>query len=112
MASYGDWQFMIGVIKSSYFDNKEHFDNTYAPQGGRFIDEFMDKSAEQELFYKTMCKLFREEVSDDDQLGQHDEHEYDKAYMLKDFRVLSYDGNDTYATAQRGNYYLTFYHIL
>ena len=62
MASYGDWQFMIGVIKSSYFDNKEHFDNAYAPQSARSVDEFMCKSAEK-ISFQNDLKMINVDIS-------------------------------------------------
>lgn len=63
---------------------------------------------EQELFYKNMCKIFSngQESIDDDVVidGCHQ-----KIYMIRDFKILSFDANDMYATAKRDNYYLVFF---
>jgi hypothetical protein len=71
-----------------------------------------NKKLEQELFYNQMCKLFGTEGvpgSYDSILDKTIEPElvYERAYMLKDFRVF-YKMNYHCATAQRGNYYLLF----
>ena len=65
---------------------------------------------EQELFYVNMCKIFGPE-SDDDRIevGALADVSYDKSFMLTDFNILAFNGNDMYATAIRGDYYLLFY---
>ena len=67
------------------------------------------KKLEQELFYVNMCKIFGQENDDDlvevDNVGAL----YNKSFMLRDFRFLSYDGNDMYAIAIRDSFYLLFY---
>ena len=71
-------------------------------------NEQVVKRLEQELFYATMCKIFGLPSTDDKIEMDGKEVLYDKSFMLKDFRVLSYDGNKIRATAERDNYYLLF----
>ena len=61
------------------------------------------KKLEKELFYKLMCKLFGNEGSSEAENDQ-------KQFMLNDLRLLSFDGNDLFASAKRGNYYFLFYY--
>jgi hypothetical protein len=57
-----------------------------------------------------MCDIFGRSADDnknDDQV-EVDENTvlYDKSFMLTDFRMLSYHGNQLNATGLRGSYYL------
>ena len=67
------------------------------------------KILEQEIFYKQMCKLFGSEDCNDKNEANDESSLYEKSFILYDFRWLSYDGNDKFATARRGNYYLLFF---
>ena len=65
------------------------------------------KKLEKEIFYKQMCNLFGgEEEYDKIQPSNTDETFYEKAFMLRDFCMISNDGNDILASALRGKYYL------
>lgn len=80
------------------------------------------KMLEQELFYKHMCKLFGAETeneeeddsikwSKDEELDDDEDWQrniYEKIYMLKEFTMLSCDGNSVFCTARRGQSYLLF----
>lgn len=68
------------------------------------------KRLEQELFYVNMCKIFGTAGNQDDNV-QPDGKEvlYDKTYMLKDFSILSFDGNEIHGTAIRGDCYFVFF---
>lgn len=66
------------------------------------------KKLEQELFYVNMCKIFgalidaaRIEIDGKEVL-------FDRAFMLNDLRVLSYESNQIDATAAREDYYFAF----
>ena len=74
-------------------------------------EDFNSPRLEQELFYTLMCKILGDgEPSDKlDQAGK-DETSFDKAFMLKDFHLLSNDGNIIHATAKRGDFYLLFFY--
>lgn len=64
------------------------------------------RKLEQELFYKTMCRLFGKENADDQ--IEMDGKNYGKSFIIRDFSILTYDGNTMIATARRGDYYLLF----
>ncbi|XP_018014196.1 uncharacterized protein LOC108671210 [Hyalella azteca] len=64
-------------------------------------DESFMKRLERELFYNQVIKIVGESEDDDKATC---------SVMLKDFKNLFYDGNDTYATARRGDHYLIFQH--
>jgi hypothetical protein len=63
-----------------------------------------------------MCFLFGEDINnnDNDMISLNlintnsDESFFDKAFLIKDFRILYGDGNDKFATAVRGNHFLIF----
>ena len=75
-------------------------------------DEFNSPRLEQELFYAQMCQIFGEsETSDELEQAGKNETNFDKVFMLKDFHLLSNDGNSIYATAKRGNFYLLFFFV-
>ena len=67
------------------------------------------KKLEQELFYENMCKIFGQENDDDLVKVDNAEVLYNKSFRLRDFRFLSYDGNDMYAIGIRDSFYLLFY---
>ncbi|KAL7673591.1 hypothetical protein ACOME3_008444 [Neoechinorhynchus agilis] len=68
---------------------------------GRPLQRVFDvKELERELFYKLNIQLFGK--CDDDRNND---------LMLTNFRILFSDGNDLYATAERGNNYYIFYFI-
>lgn len=67
------------------------------------------KKFEQEIFYKTMCKVFGSECGDDEVEVDGNETLYEKSFMIRDFNILSFDGNFMLASATRGNYYFVFY---
>jgi hypothetical protein len=63
---------------------------------------------EQELLFKLLCRLFvPDDISNEDDISGISK--YEKAFMLDDFRLLSSDGNDYFATAQRGDYFILFF---
>lgn len=62
-------------------------------------DKTTRKSIEKELFYKQMVKLF----GDSDNAVSLDT---DGRLMIKNFRILYYDGNLNWAIAERGDHYL------
>ena len=73
---------------------------------------------EKELIYNNMCFLFGEDISkSDDKMylkSNYDsisEIDYDKAFLVKDFRILSSDGNDKFATAVRRDHFIIFKYI-
>ncbi|XP_018014083.1 uncharacterized protein LOC108671116 [Hyalella azteca] len=65
-------------------------------------DEKLVKGLEQELFYNQVVKIIGGSVDDDRATS---------SVMLKNFRNLFYDGNDTFATAEHGEHYLIFHHL-
>ena len=74
------------------------------------------KRLEQELFYNQMCELLGENEDDyiqkdEKALMGSEEMLYEKAYILRNFRMLYDDGNLTFGTARRGNFYFLFYYI-
>jgi hypothetical protein len=89
------------------------------------IDEM--KKLEKELLYNQMCKIFGQSKvapsmcffaplvgqSMEDDIIRPDDNGldgqlFDKAFIIKDFKMLYRDGNYRNATARRGNYYLLF----
>ncbi|XP_018013557.1 uncharacterized protein LOC108670602 [Hyalella azteca] len=64
-------------------------------------DESSMKRLERELFYNQVIKIVGESEDDDKATF---------SVMLKDFRALFLEGNDNFATARRGDYYLLFHH--
>jgi hypothetical protein len=72
------------------------------------IDDKLEmRKLEQELFYKNLCKILSDgEESKDDKVEK--DGDYVKTFMITDFRIFHFDGNNMYATAKRGNYYLVF----
>ena len=106
----------VSINIDYYLDNPIELENDL----NRKIDFNLDfnkenlKKLEQELFYNLMCKLFGKGESGDNNVpveADNDENRalYNKAFMINDFRLLSFDGNDAFATAKRENYYLMFY---
>jgi hypothetical protein len=85
-------------------------------------DAYATRMLEQELFYKHMCKLFGAETeneeeddsikwSEDEKLDDDEDWQrniYEKVYMIKEFTILSLDGNSVFCTARRGQSYILF----
>lgn len=72
-------------------------------------DDLEVRRLEQELFYVNMCKIFGTGGDEDDKVEPDGKQIlYDKSYMLKDFSVISFDGNEMHATAVRDNNYFIF----
>jgi hypothetical protein len=74
------------------------------------------KRLEQELFYNQMCELLGENEDDyiqkdEKALMGSEEMLYEKAYILRNFRMLFDDGDKMFGTARRGNFYFLFYYI-
>ena len=80
------------------------------------------KLLSQELYYKLMCKMLGESPDDEAETAKYaesnpfqtdDEHQVaargKKQVMLKDYRMLTSDGNSAQATAKRGAYYILFF---
>lgn len=74
-------------------------------------DAMAVKKLEQELFYENMCKIFGRESDDDDRIevDVKSEQLYEKSFMLSDFSIYAFDGNELHAIANRGDYYLLFH---
>jgi len=68
------------------------------------------KKLEQEIFYRMMCKVFGKEIADDQVEVDGSETLYGKSFMIRDFNVLSFDGNSMFGTARRENDYFVFYY--
>jgi hypothetical protein len=74
-------------------------------------EEFNSPMLEQELFYTLMCKILGDsEPSDKLDQASIDETSFGQVFMLKDFHLLSNDGNIIHATAKRGDFYLLFFY--
>ena len=73
--------------------------------------ELTDIKLQQEIFYKLMCKLFGDDEKASIEDGLKQENNYEKSFILKDFRILSYSGDYICATARRGDFYLLFIYI-
>lgn len=77
------------------------------------LNELEMKRLEQELFYVNMCKIFGAGGNEDDRV-EPDGKEllFDKSYMLSDFHVIFFDGNEMHGTAIRDKNYFLFFSLL
>jgi len=67
------------------------------------------KKLEGELFYHQAVKIFGDKEDDEDDVS--DERTGQKSVTFRDFRLLFTDGDETYATARRGEYYMLFFYL-
>ena len=74
-------------------------------------DKLSVKELEDELFYNLMCELFGDSEADDAIKPENDGSIYEKTYVLKNFRIIFFDGNTMWATAERGDYYLIIFFV-
>ena len=129
----GDWEFEAGQVEKSKFNSRKEFDETVVPEEDREIPRepfhgnisirgafkkfpsagcidismrnVKENEIEDDLFNKEMIQLFGE--CKDDILNPETNV---KQFMLKDFNILTCDGNFTIATAERDINYLFFCH--
>lgn len=86
---------------SYYLNNRDELEKDLKRQVSE--DELSTASCkiEQELFFNLMCKLFGSERKDGDE----------RSFMLKEFRVITRDGNYAVATAIRDDNYVILTYI-
>lgn len=93
-------------------NNKDQIEsdlNCKIPHDLEMNNELAVKRLEQEIFYKMMCKIFGRESADDQVVVDGNEQLYEKSFLVRDFSILSFDGNGMIAAATRGDYYLLFF---
>lgn len=92
-----------------YLNNKNELEADLKHQLSIDIDENVIKQLEDELFYINMCKVFGPEIEEDKVDIDGETIFFEKSFMLKNFNILFYDGNEIHAVAERGDYYLIFF---
>lgn len=97
-----------------YMSNRKEMEKDLGRPVGDADLKDNSKRLEQELFYNQMRKLLGSVDDDFDVVKSQTEivddldHHYGKTLIVRDFKILSADGNNKYATGSRGDFYLLF----